>query len=650
MTLKIETFTNAQPGAWRVGNNAGGQSLFKALGHPLAAPRARELLARLKAAGPVAVYDPIGQFAGFRALYGLGGTNVVDFFVQNVADADHEEAGCKARLVTEIGKTDAACVFVAAFDAERFLPHIRHLLPKGIAVETLDATRIPDDMLTVRGNYLDPLNFATNFAFMKERRGQHTRVSSANYWGSYGAPAAEMYLAVFDEAGERLAAWREALPKGGGTFGIDSRDIKARFGLGDFVGTLFMHGIKIAGHDVVKYVVDFYGDNGGPISVTHDANAWPADLYAGLPAPEEGERAILWIQNSHPVTIPAGEIGFNLMGSQDVRMLDQPIAPFATLGLDVSRVMPDARWPQQLEVRAGRWFCRPRYELERPNGRGFVAHINVERTDLKPDPNLPTLHKQMGKGYILPMAVLPPERFRTRFIPTPMSTVQHELPIAATLYDASGSEVAHKFLGKLPRRDCGVVDVDAWLTEPGVAFASGYGHIEFSYDFRNGGEGDGWLHANARYESRKGNFAAETTFGAHIYNTPIVYRDEPQSYTHKPPGLTTRLFIRLGSRGVVTGTHLIYPASLPWHPTSSTKFILHDKDGMEITSVERKIACGGSLFVTMDELFEDALGRAGPKVQEGGYVVVRDTTCRLFGFHTLLRADGAFCFDHLFGF
>ena len=35
---------------------------------------------------------------------------------------------------------------------------------------------------------------------------------------------------------------------------------------------------------------------------------------------------------------------------------------------------------------------------------------------------------------------------------------------------------------------------------------------------------------------------------------------------------------------------------------------------------------------------------------EGGYVVVRDTICRLFGFHTLLRPDGAFCFDHLFGF
>jgi hypothetical protein len=646
MTLKIETFTNAQPGGWRAGNNAGGQSLFKALGHPLAAPLARALLTRLAEAASVAVYDPIGQLGGFRALYGLGRAKIVDVFVQNVAEADHEEAGCRTRLVTEIGGTRATCLFVAAFDAERFLPHVRHLLPKGIRIETLDAIRIPEEMLTRTGNYLDPLNFATNFAFMKERGGQHTRVSSTNYWRTYGAPAAELYLSLFDEEGNALASWREALPASGGTFSIDSREIKARFGLDDFVGTLFMHGLKIAGHDVVKYVLDLSADNGGGMSSTHDANAWPADLYAGWPAPEEGERVILWIQNSHPVPIPAGEIGFNLMGSQDVRTLDEPIAPFGTHGLDLSRVLPDARWPEQVEVRAGRWFCRPRYELERPGGKGFIAHINVERTDLKPDPNLPTLHRQMGKGYILPMAVLPPDRFRSRFLPTPMSTAQQDLPIAATLYDAGGGEVARKFIGRIARRDSPVLDMDAWLREAGAALPSGYGHVEFSYDFRQGGDADGWLHANARYESRAGGFTAETTFGAHIYNTPVVYRDEPQSYTHKPPGLSTRLFVRLGDAGVTTGIHLIYPASMPWHPTSATKFTLHDRDTREIAAVERTIPCGGSLFVTMDELFGERLADAGA----GAYVVVRDTTCRLFGFHTLMRADGAFSFDHLFGF
>ena len=44
------------------------------------------------------------------------------------------------------------------------------------------------------------------------------------------------------------------------------------------------------------------------LSATHDANAWPADRYAGLPAPAPGEQVVLWIQNSHPVPIPAGAI------------------------------------------------------------------------------------------------------------------------------------------------------------------------------------------------------------------------------------------------------------------------------------------------------------------------------------------------------
>ena len=134
MTLKIETFTNAQPGGWRVGNNAGGQSLFKALGHPLASPKARDLLARLKDAGSIAIYDPIGQLGGFRAIYGLGGANVVDVFVQNLAEADHEEAGCRTCLVTDVGKTQAACLFVAAFDAERAVASILGSVPDDAAV------------------------------------------------------------------------------------------------------------------------------------------------------------------------------------------------------------------------------------------------------------------------------------------------------------------------------------------------------------------------------------------------------------------------------------------------------------------------------------------------------------------------------------
>jgi hypothetical protein len=35
---------------------------------------------------------------------------------------------------------------------------------------------------------------------------------------------------------------------------------------------------------------------------------------------------------------------------------------------------------------------------------------------------------------------------------------------------------------------------------------------------------------------------------------------------------------------------------------------------------------------------------------DGGYVLIRDTTCRLFGYHGLADAAGRFSLDHMFGF
>jgi hypothetical protein len=34
----------------------------------------------------------------------------------------------------------------------------------------------------------------------------------------------------------------------------------------------------------------------------------------------------------------------------------------------------------------------------------------------------------------------------------------------------------------------------------------------------------------------------------------------------------------------------------------------------------------------------------------GGYVLIRDRTCRLFGYHGLADQDGRFSLDHMFGF
>ena len=48
------------------------------------------------------------------------------------------------------------------------------------------------------------------------------------------------------------------------------------------------------------------------------------------------------------------------------------------------------------------------------------------------------------------------------------------------------------------------------------------GHAELVYDFRDGGAADGWLHGLFRYEDRTSGHVAESSFGAHIFNTAMT--------------------------------------------------------------------------------------------------------------------------------
>ncbi len=195
-----------------------------------------------------------------------------------------------------------------------------------------------------------------------------------------------------------LATWEQEMPAGLSGFSIDSRAVRARFGLPQFTGQLFMHAIGAVGHDVVKYALDTYAsDNGASLSCTHDANAWPSDRYGGLPAPRDDERVMLWLQNSHATPIPAGAVSLDRMGAERPVALDQSVGPFATVAIDVARLLPDLRWPAQIELRAGRHVVRPRYEVTRGD-RTRIAHVNVERADLKPDPAIPNLPTQLGRG------------------------------------------------------------------------------------------------------------------------------------------------------------------------------------------------------------------------------------------------------------
>jgi hypothetical protein len=124
----------------------------------------------------------------------------------------------------------------------------------------------------------------------------------------------------------------------------------------------------------------------------------------------------------------------------------------------------------------------------------------------------------------------------------------------------------------------------------------------------------------------------------------MTYRGEPQSYHGPPPGLSTRLCLRLGDYNAFCV--LIYPASARWRPRSQTQLELYGADGELLASEQRQIACSGSVRIRPLELFGiDVLRRAGR-----GYMLVRDTTCRLFGYHGQEDGTGRFSLDHMFGF
>jgi hypothetical protein len=627
--LDIETFDNLR----------GGNVAYKALAHPLAAAALERLADE---AGLVAIFDPDGIAGPLLAL--CPHFDVAGLYVQDSLAIGQVRGGHIARALTELRDAQVRTVLIAAFDAQRAAARLAPYLPPGAACITLDGAKLPAEMLTNKARYLDPVNFATNFVFFRDDNHFSTRLTTANYWAGYGAKQVVFFHRLYDEFGNILAEWDTKAPAGAGGYVLDSGEVRRRLVLPPFTGQLFIHAVGVAGHDVIKYALDTYAaDNGPSLSCTHDANAWPSDRFAGLPAPRADERVVLWVQNSHAVPIPAGAMALDRMGAEAPVAIDEEIAPFATLPVDVGALFPDLCWPAQLELRAGRHVVRPRYEVTR-GARTRIAHINVERSDLRPDPGIPALHPAMGRGFLLPFPVLARGRFRTIVQPTPMAVTEQNLPLRLDVFAPDGERVLSHFIGVLPRNHDLALDLDDTL--PAGSLPDG-GHAELVYDFREGGEANGWLHALFRFEDRASGHAAESSFGAHIFNTIMTYKNEPQSYTGKPPGLSTRLFLKLGFSGRESFCVLIYPSSSPWVEFSTTSLELHDGAGELVETASIRIACSGSALVRPAAHFAAAALRAAG---ETGYVLIRDTTCRLFGFHGMEDSAGGFSFDHMFGF
>ena len=298
-----------------------------------------------------------------------------------------------------------------------------------------------------------------------------------------------------------------------------------------------------------------------------------------------------------PTPIPAGAVALDRMGAERPVALTQEVGPFATVAVDVGACAAGsalagadrgarraARGAAALRGDARRIACASRMSM---SSAAICSPIRRSRA----------CRRSLGRGYLLPFPVLPRERFRSIVQPTPMAVAQTTLPMRLDVFDEAGNKVAERFLGCLPR------DHDVALEVDDVAA----GHAELVYDFRDGGEADGWLHALFRYEDRQSGHAAESSFGAHIFNTIMTYRDEPQSYGGPPPGLTTRLFLKLGDARRRSFAVLIYPASAPWHAQSATMLLLHDGAGEVIAEAARG-----------DRVFRLGDGVAARGVRRGG--------------------------------
>jgi hypothetical protein len=633
--LRIKTFSEQ-----------GVSCFFKALGHLEIQPKLQALIQILKSGKKIAIYDPENRAEEFFDLTNLSEKLFTTIYVQKLEFADKNYNGKAVKLISEIKQDNIEILLIIAFDAQRYHDHIKHLLKPDWQVLTLDQLKLPEHMVTKKDQYLNPLNWATNFIWFKEQHATHTRLVTANYWVKYGGKDVVAYMYLLNAQGQILAHWHEALNNKVELFILDSKEVKNKFNLPEFMGQVFIHMVGASGHDVVKYALDIYGDDDKVLSATHDANAWPCNYFAGLPAPKQNEKVYVWLQNTHPVAIKPGTISLNLMGEENHQYIKQEILPYGSLQVDTHEYFPNVNFPAQFEINAGNYFVRPRYEVENlANKRKCIAHVNVERDNLAVDPKIKEVTKFIGKGFILPAPILPINEYTSQVLPTPMARSLKHLPLKAIVYSSEGKELAiHKF-GNLTRNHKQYLAIDELVKD--IEFfkvAGNFGNLQIVYDFEVGSDADGWIHGIFKYSNKNTSHMAETSFGSHIFNNITTYKSEPQSYKGPPPGLSTSLFLRVGPSEVNSLCYLIYPVSNSWHSTSQTVITLLD-NGNEVATYDIKIAANGCYLVDCNKIF-------GHKViadLKKPYVIITDRTCRLFGYHLLVGKE-AFSMDHMFGF
>ncbi len=609
---------NFAPQTYRQGR---GNVMYKALAHPMAAKSIGALATQLQGLSELSIFDPNGQFSTCDAFLHLSQLPNVRRFC---ADTRQCEAAVKP-----ISQYSGGPLLVLDFD----YPHLAHLATLGGSgpVFDLNDIKLPASWQTVPAQYLSPLNFVYDFALFQHqqpRPGIVTRITTANYWARYGATEVELHCLLFDQAGQIIANWKRSIRKANELIQIDSDQLAQEYQLPGFSGQLMLHAVGAAGHDVMKYVCDQY-DVDEHLTTTHDANSWPAARYGGIPLPTADDQKVsLWIQNPHFREIPAGTLSLATPANQQVT-LQRPIAPLETYQWVLGPMADSA----QVTLSSARQLARPRYSIEQ-RGKHHLAHANVVRDDLAHDENYWKQDTALGRGYLLTAPLLTPADYQCEVLVTPMSSLRDPADIRLQTFSTDGVEMSDIALASGDPR---------WQTVDG----NHVGHLELSYDPQRRGPVDGWLHAIFRYRHRVSGHQSETSFGSHMFNMLATYGSEPQSYNGPPPGLRTRLFGRSPPAGCRGFFVLIYPTSQTWHELSDTQIQLLDQRGTLLDQRQLQIPQSGSVQFFVDELFDSTLLSAPHQL------LIRDSRCRLFGYHGLTQGDGdqtRFSVDHLFGF
>ncbi|MFK7955944.1 MAG: hypothetical protein AB8B96_07595 [Lysobacterales bacterium] len=601
-----------------------GNVMYKALAHPMVTEASDTLVRRLSELPELSVFDPNGQFSTCDAFLNLSEIPNIKRYC-----ADSRQ---RADAVEPITHYRGGPLLVLDFD----YPHLAHLaaLSASGPVFDLNEIKLPSSWQTASSHYLSPLNFVYDFALFQHhcpRPGIVTRITTANYWARYGAQDVRLQCLLLDDGGQRLAGLTRQLNEADALIEISSDQLARDHDLAAFSGQLMLHAVGAAGHDVMKYVCDQY-DATDILTTTHDANSWPAARYGGIPLPTAAdEKVSLWIQNPHCREIPAGTLSVSTASNQTVT-LQRSLGPLETYSWPL-HALPGST---QVTLTSARHLARPRYSISRGD-KHHLAHANVVRDDLTDDAGFWKQGKALGRGYLLTAPLLTPADYQCEVLVTPMSGLSEPAAIRLQTFSAKGLEMSDLALASGESGDPHWQRVDA----------NHSGHLELSYDPQRQGPVDGWLHAIFRYRHKASGHQSETSFGSHMFNMLATYGSEPQSYNGPPPGLRTRLFGRpppVGCRGFFV---LIYPVSQRWHEFSDTQITLLNAQGKALGQRHLAIPQSGSLTFFVDDLF-------GSPLPDSQYqILIRDTRCRLFGYHGLTRGEGettCFSIDHLFGF